>query len=108
MDAQTCVNKLCEHLLGKNRYISDPVSGTQANDIIYEEICRKFPGDNDSLKDKYRRRHPKCKFCHYVKYYIANGEVLAECTVTEKLVNDGFPRYLCSAFELKKEKKENA
>ena len=104
MEAQEALNKICSHLLGKNWYIVDPVCDSQANDIIYEEICRKYSGDNDSPKDKYRRNHPKCKFCHYAKYRVLHEGTFCKCTVKEKLVNDERPRYLCQAFELRKEK----
>ena len=104
MEAQEALNKICSHLLGKNWYIIDPICNLQANDIIYEEICRKYPRDNDSPKDKYRRKHPKCKFCHYAKYRVLHEGAFCECTVKEKLVNDEIPRYLCKAFELRREK----
>lgn len=37
-NAQTCLNKLCDELLGKDYYIASPVGQAQANEIITDEI----------------------------------------------------------------------
>lgn len=57
-EAQDVVNKLCEHFLGADWYISDPVTNEQANAIILEEIMERFPSGR-------LRRVPKrrCKCC---------------------------------------------
>jgi len=41
-NAQECLNKLCNELLEKNYYIVDPVGGNQANEIITQEIIRRY------------------------------------------------------------------
>ena len=41
-NAQTCLNKLCDELLGKDYYIASPVGGNQANEIITNEIIEKY------------------------------------------------------------------
>ena len=43
MYAQDAVNKLTEHFLGKDWYITDPVTNYDANDIIVKEITSKYP-----------------------------------------------------------------
>ena len=43
MYAQDAVNKLTEHFLGKDWYITDPVTNYDANDIIVKEITLKYP-----------------------------------------------------------------
>ena len=41
-NAQTCLNKLCDELLGKDYYIASPVGGAQANEIITDDIIRLY------------------------------------------------------------------
>ena len=41
-NAQDCLNKLREELLGKDYYIVSPVGGNQANEIITEDIIEKY------------------------------------------------------------------
>lgn len=41
-NAQYCLNKLCKELLGEDYYISSPVGGNQANEIITEEIIYRY------------------------------------------------------------------
>jgi hypothetical protein len=41
-NAQDCLYKLCDELLGKDYYIVDPVGANQANEIITEDIIRLY------------------------------------------------------------------
>jgi hypothetical protein len=41
-NAQRCLNRLCDELLGVDYYISDPVGRNQANRIITEDIIRLY------------------------------------------------------------------
>jgi len=42
-DAQTCVNILAEHFLGKDLVLTYPGCGTQWNSEVVHEILRKYP-----------------------------------------------------------------
>ena len=42
MSAQDALNELTTHLLGKDFYIADPVSPTQANAIIVDTIKQMY------------------------------------------------------------------
>ena len=98
MEAQEAVNKLCDHLLGKDWYIADPVSTNQANDIIVEEIIGKYKGVTESPINRWRRRHKKCKFCkHCVPVSVLEGNCLAK----DKIVDMKISRPFCSVFQLK-------
>jgi hypothetical protein len=50
-NAQECLNKLCNELLGKDYYIVDPVGGAQANEIITDDIIRLYK--KKTLKEKF-------------------------------------------------------
>lgn len=105
MDAQKAVDILADHLLGENWYIADPVSGSQANDIIVDEIRSLYKPVDRSPVEKYRRRHKKCKWCAYMRHE-GNGlwGVYYElCAAKDKIVNDDLPRPFCSCFKLKME-----
>jgi len=52
MDAQTALNELCDHLLGKDWYVVDPLSNCQVNPIIVEEIEQKYR-NNVKIKLKF-------------------------------------------------------
>lgn len=41
-NAQKCLDKLCKELLGNDYYIVDPVGVNQANEIITNEIIRRY------------------------------------------------------------------
>lgn len=41
-NAQNCLNKIKDEILGKDYYIADPVTGNQANEIIANEIISKY------------------------------------------------------------------
>ena len=108
MEAQELVYKLCGHLLGKDWYISDPVDVDTANGIIYESICRRYPAVEESPKDRYRRRHPKCKWCNHCRYVTPPAMICPSyyrCDVKDKVVNENVSRLFCSVFELRKEQK---
>lgn len=52
-NAQECLQKLADELLGKDWYIPSPVGGNQANEIITDTIieqCKKR-----TLKDKLKQ-----------------------------------------------------
>ncbi len=50
-NAQECICKLCDELLGKDYYIVDSMGGNQANEIIVEDIIRLYK------KKKRKRLH---------------------------------------------------
>ena len=66
----------------------------------------------DSKVKKYRKKHPKCKFCKYLKHVIPHVSIVPSyylCEAKDKIIKDflpdmtEFPR-LCSCYELKDEK----
>ena len=108
MKAQDTVNKLAEHLLGRDFYIADPVNGEQANEIIAKEICSRYSAVDEQPIDKYRRKHKKCKWCVYGKRIIPilpEVPPYYECIVKDKIVNSNISRLFCTTFQLKR--KEN-
>ncbi len=44
-----CIHRLCDHLLGENWYIADPVDETKACEIITDEICNNYRDVNKHL-----------------------------------------------------------
>lgn len=42
LNAQECLNELCDFLLGKDYYIADPISNFEANKIIVKDIKKKY------------------------------------------------------------------
>lgn len=98
MDAQTTVNKLADHLLGKDWYIADSVGGNQANDIIFEEIAGRYKAVDESPADRWRRKHKRCLWCKYCKFEVYCGSY--SCTVKVKPVNPDMPKPFCSVFQL--------
>ena len=97
MDAQTTVNKLVDHLLGKGWYIGGSCGGDQANDIIFEEICRKYAAVDASPADRWRRKHKKCRWCHHCN---SDDYGYLQCDVKQRYVSIDIPRPFCSVFEL--------
>ncbi len=95
MDAQTTVDKLVDHLLGKGWYIGGSCGCNQANEIIFEEICRKYEAVDESPANKWRRKHKKCRWCHHCK---SGGDYV--CDVKQRYVNIDIPRPFCTVFEL--------
>lgn len=108
MDAQTAVNKLRDHFLGKDYYIVDPVSPMQANAIIVDEIISRYRSDSESPVSKWRRKHKKCRFCKHCKYspMIFGHDPAPWCTAKKKTVDDEIPKMFCRAFQLKPFKEE--
>jgi hypothetical protein len=51
-NAQDCIYKLCDELLGKDYYIVDPVGANQANEIITERIIELYK--KKTLKEKFK------------------------------------------------------
>jgi hypothetical protein len=49
-NAQDCLNKLCDELLGEDYYIVSPVNGNLGNEIITNDIINKYK--RKSIKDK--------------------------------------------------------
>lgn len=114
MNAQAAVNKLCEHLLGKDWYIVDPVGVEQEIDIIVDQIIKRYPAVDESPVDKWRRKHKKCRWCTHCGVYTLIDPISKEFDYRNeckakgiKLINENIPRPFCTLFELKKEK-ENA
>lgn len=101
MTAQEAVNKLADHLLGKDWYIVDPVCNEQANDIIVEEICSKYKAIDESPVDRYRRRSRKCKWCRHC------SDSGVRCNAKDETIIWDGPRIFCSCFELKRAGKYN-
>ena len=60
----------------------------------------------------YRRKHPKCKYCKYLKYHsrFNLGVYYYKCEAKNKVIRDispdmtCFPRWFCSCYEVDKEK----
>lgn len=44
-----CIHRLCDHLLGKNYVIVDPVDETTACEIITEDIIDRYKDVNTSI-----------------------------------------------------------
>lgn len=107
MDAQKAVYKLCDHFLGKDWYIVDPVSIDVANDIIVEQICARYNGIDEDPVDTYRRRHKKCKWCkHCVTSHaldkVGQVHIKYKCSAKDEYVNENFPHMFCKMFLLSK------
>lgn len=97
MNAQDTVNAIIDHLLGNDWYIVDPVCTEQANEIILEEIQKKYKSRTPSKVDLYRMRHKRCKWCaHFDAMYY-------KCAAKDKVIGSkDWPRPLCFVFNLKK------
>lgn len=56
---------------------------------------------------KYRRYHPCCGYCKYLRFNVplVNGEAnYFDCEAKEKIIKPLYmPRWLCSCYEVKKE-----
>ena len=111
MDAQTALDKLVEHLLGKDYYIVNPVGGDQAREIIVNEICSRYPAVKEDPVDVYRRKHKKCKWCaHRIEdLRFDDGkhciEVIYRCVAKGCLVLPEKDHKRCKLFKLAKEEK---
>lgn len=102
LDAQEAVNKLCKYLLGDDWYIVDPVSCSQANAIIVDEIISRYKAVNESPANKWRRKHKRCRFCKHCEYTPGTLEYSIKpwCKVKKQSVNDECSRMFCKAFQL--------
>lgn len=49
-NAQSCLNRIINELLGEDYYIVSSVGGNQANEIITEEIIRRFKPKHEKYK----------------------------------------------------------
>lgn len=103
LEAQEAVDKLCDHLLGDDWYIVDPICCTQANAIIVDEIISRYRGATESPANKWRRRHKKCRFCKHCSYTpsVAGHSPKPWCDVKQKIVNDKRTRLFCGPFQLR-------
>lgn len=100
LEAQEAVNKLCDHLLGDDWYIVDPVCNIQANAIIVDEIISRYKGATESPVNKWRRSrlHRRCEFCkHFVAGALGCRDV---CSAKNKRTYGRTPRPFCSCFQL--------
>lgn len=104
MDAQTALDKLVEHLLGKEYYIVDPVGGNQARESIVNEICSRYPAVKEDPVDAYRRKHKKCKWCKHCDNSLLRS-CYTMCRAKDIRIYADARRPFCSLFELKKENK---
>ena len=100
------LNYISDYLLGKEFYIEDPVSHMQANTILVDTICRRYPPKHESKVDEWRRKHKKCKWCIYHKHVVPPSMCcppFCECVAKDKIINEDIPRPFCRLFALKKE-----
>ena len=111
-NAQNIIDKLADHLLGEGWYIADSVGVDQANEFIYEEICRRYEAVDESPINRWRRRHPRCKWCHYCKSVTENGVTAAIPAISTCLAKDisvavDAPKPFCGAFVLEPYPEQN-
>lgn len=105
MEAQKAVYALCDHFLGKDWYIVDPVSTDTANDIVVDQIISRFPGVPNDPVSKWRSKHKRCKWCTHVRIHhgIDVSGIMSPyyvCSAKDKVVNENLPRPLCTVFNL--------
>lgn len=58
----------------------------------------------NSKIQKYRKSHPKCKYCEYLKMESGKGIVPSfyKCIAKDKIiVYESIPKYFCSCYEVK-------
>lgn len=108
MTDHEALNYISDYLLGKEFYIEEPVSHLQANAILVDTICRRYPPKHESKVDEWRRKHKRCQWCIHCKPYTVfncgSYADLYECKA--KGFDISFiqlPRPFCQTFELKKE-----
>ena len=102
MNAQTALNKLKDHLLGKNWYIVDPVGGEQGNEIIVNEIMSKYPAKDKDPVEEYRWKHRKCIWCKHCNEFMGG---YGTCKAKAKSVNPNRSHNFCKMFQIKEENK---
>lgn len=103
--------EVVEHLLGKDYYIVDPVSGVDAAKIMVDDIKAAYPGRDEDPVDAWRRKHRRCLFCtHCEPLSMFGGPIVGAseykwCNAKKKCVRFDMYRPWCRLFKLKKEKK---
>lgn len=100
MEAQKAVDELATYLLGDDYYIVDPVSESQANDIIVDEIKGRYRGFTESPTNRWRksRCNRRCKFC---KHYIEFSAIKGTCRAKDQPVYGRSRRPFCKVFQIK-------
>lgn len=102
------LNYISDHILGKDFYIEDSISHLQANNILVDTICRRYPPKRESKVDEWRRKHKKCQWCIHCKPYTVfdqnyGYETLYECEAKDfDILSTRLPRPFCKVFELKR------
>lgn len=105
LEAQDALNELESYFLGDDFIIEDPVSISQANAIVVDEIKSKYGSYNNNPQDKWRLRHKKCIFCKYCSFTpgVIGHDPRLWCKVKQKIVRGRAPRHFCGAFTLIKD-----
>ena len=101
MEAQRAVHELATYLLGLDYCIIDPVSESQANDIIVDEIKSRYKGKTESPTNRWRnsRCNRRCKFCkHYFREFSNNK---GTCRAKDRPVYGRSRRPFCKVFQIK-------
>lgn len=100
MEAQKAIDELTTYLLGDDYCIVDPVSESQANDIIVEEIKSRYKGKTESPTNRWRnsRCNRRCKFC---KHYIKFSGIKGTCRAKDQTVYGRIHRPFCKVFQIK-------
>lgn len=100
MEAQKALHELATYLLGDDYCIVDPVSESQANDIIVDEIKSRYEGSTESPTNRWRnsRCNRRCKFC---KHYIEFSNIKGTCRAKDHPVYGLSHRPFCKVFKLK-------
>ena len=100
MEAQKAVDELATYLLGDDYYIVDPVSESQANNIIIDEIKSRYGRFTESPTNRWRnsRCNRRCKFC---KHYIEFSAVKGTCRAKDQPVYGRSRRPFCKVFQIK-------
>lgn len=103
--------EVVHHLLGKDYYIADPVSGQDAAKIMVEDIKAAYSGRDEDPVDAWRRKHKKCLFCVHCEP-LTPFDLAVECCPSRKWckakqtsVRFDMYRPWCRIFKLKKENK---
>lgn len=100
-----CISELCDHLLGKDYFIPDPVSPEQAAEIITQDIINAYPKRNESPEDAVRRKLKQCQFCTHCEsmppiFGNTYSETAGYCKVRKKCVKYRHKARFCKAFKL--------
>ena len=100
-----CISELCDHLLGKNYFIPDPVSPEQAAEIITQDILKAYPKRDESPENAVRRKLKQCQFCTHCEILppiMGNmySGIFGYCRVRKKTVKYRHKARFCKAFTL--------